>query len=214
MLGCEVSSDAVETALPTLGVEGARELGLVDPAGTGFVASLSLNPVELPDPLGQGASTGAGTPLQWWILSDLDDQLRAGPARPDHVMGVGGATRSLLAQLPLGPHVTLLGGSVLDLGTGCGVVALMLAHALARFDVQRIVATDISERALSFARANARLNGLHGAIEFRQGDLFAPVAGERFDLIASNPPFVITPRSPGDDRARYEYCLLYTSRCV
>ena len=205
LLGCEVSSDALDTALPQLGVEGAGELGLVASTATGFVAALSLNPVELPDPLGQSAGSGAGTSLQWWILSDLDDQLRAGPARPDHVMGVGGATRSLLAQLPLGPHVTLLGGSVLDLGTGCGVVALVLAHALAHLDVQRVVATDISERALGFARANAQLNGLQGAIEFRQGDLFAPVAGQRFDLIASNPPFVITPRVPGDDRARYEY---------
>lgn len=204
LLGCEVSRDALEAALPRLGVEGARELGLVAPGAAGFVAALSLNPVELPDPLGSGASGDTGASLEWWILSDLDDQLRVGPARPDHVMGVGGATRSLIAQLPLGPHMMLLGGSVLDLGTGCGVVALMLAHALASFDPQRIVATDISERALGFARANARLNGLHGQIEFRQGDLFAPVAGERFDLIASNPPFVITPRS-SDDRARYEY---------
>ena len=205
LLGCEVSSDALELALPRRGVEGARKLGLVSAGATGYVAALSLNPVELPDPLGPGASGHAGASLHWWIVSDLDDQLRVGPARPDHVMGVGGATRSLLAQLPLGPHVTLLGGSVLDLGTGCGVVALMLAHALAYLDVQRVVATDISERALSFARANAQLNGLHGAIEFRQGDLFAPVAGERFDLIASNPPFVITPRSSGDDATRYEY---------
>lgn len=205
LLGFEVSPDALDTALPRLGAEGAGELGLIAAGATGFVAALSLNPVELPDPLGPGASGEAGTSLQWWIISDLDDQLRVGPARPDHVMGVGGATRSLLAQLPLGPHVTLLGGSVLDLGTGCGVVALMLAHALAPLDVQRIVATDISERALGFARANARLNGLHGVIEFRQGDLFAPVAGERFGLIASNPPFVITPRSSGDDATRYEY---------
>lgn len=205
LLGCEVSSDALEVALPRLGVEGARELGLVAPGSAGFVAALSLNPVELPDPLGSGTNGDADASLEWWILSDLDDQLRVGPARPDHVMGVGGATRSLIAQLPLGPHMTLLGGSVLDLGTGCGVVALMLAHALASFDPQRIVATDISERALGFARANARLNGLHGRIEFRQGDLFAPVAGERFDLIASNPPFVITPRSSGDHATSYEY---------
>ena len=205
LLGSEVSSGALEVALPQLGVAGARELGLVASTAKGFVAALSLNPVELPDPLGQSAASGTGASLQWWILSDLDDQLRTGPARPDHVMGVGGATRSLLAQLPLGPSTTLVGGSVLDLGTGCGVVAIMLARALGHLDVHRVVATDISERALSFARANAQLNGLHGVIEFRQGDLFAPVAGERFDLIASNPPFVITPRVPGDDRARYEY---------
>ena len=83
-------------------------------------------------------------------------------------------------------------------------------------------------------RFNADLNDL--AIELRPGSLLDPVAGERFDLIVSNPPFVITPRSAGVPLYEYrdaglvgdgavealvrrvgehlEPCLLYTSRCV
>jgi methylase of polypeptide subunit release factors len=82
-------------------------------------------------------------------------------------------------------------GLALDLGTGCGIQALHAArHA------RRVIATDISERALAFARFNAALNlGPEHGISFRLGSLFEPVAGERFDLIVSNPPFVITPRS-------------------
>lgn len=78
--------------------------------------------------------------------------------------------------------------AVLDLGTGCGVQAMYAAtHA------KRVVATDLSRRAAAFARFNFALNGLD--IEAREGSLYEPVAGERFDLIVSNPPFVITPDS-------------------
>lgn len=108
-------------------------------------------------------------------------------------MGVGGATKSLIAQLPPGTV-----SSSLDLGTGCGIVALHLALR------GPVVATDISERALIFARANARLNDLHEVIEFRQGDLFEPVHTDSFELIASNPPFVITPRQ-STSVSQYDY---------
>lgn len=198
LLGDTVAAPDLDAALPSLRATGAESLGLVSGEAHGYRASLSLNPVTLPDPL-------AGTPAaasHWWILSDLDDQLRRGPARPDHVMGVGGATRSLIAQLPLrqGEDPGRI-PSALDLGTGCGIIALFLARA----GVKRIVATDISERALRLANANARLNGYGGEIEFRRGDLFDPVSGERFALIASNPPFVITPRANDATAARYEY---------
>jgi len=177
LLGDRRDAAALDAALPSLGADGALRLGLVDTdeAG-GFGAALSLNPVEVAD-------ARAERPLHWWILSDLDDQLRRGPARADHVMGVGGATRSLIAQAS--PRDAR---RCLDLGTGCGIVAMHLALR------GRVIAADISERALTLARANARLNGVEQRIEFRRGDLFAPVAGERFDLILSNPPFVITPR--------------------
>src|SRR5690606_1607440 len=65
-----------------------------------------------------------------------------------------------------------------------------------------VVATDISERALAYAELNAQLNGVHN-IDFRAGSLFEPVVGEAFDLIVSNPPFVITPRATGVPE--YEY---------
>lgn len=180
-----VTSD-VDRALPTLRSVGAATLGLVAPSTDGrVVAALSLNPVTVQDADVEGGA-------HWWILSDLDDQLRGGPARPDHVMGVGGATRSLIAMLPPGPAARSL-----DLGTGCGVVALHLSLR------GPTVATDISERALTFAEANARLNGVRG-LTFRRGDLYAAVDGEEFDLIASNPPFVISPPTDAD-ASRYEY---------
>ena len=74
---------------------------------------------------------------------------------------------------------------VLDMGTGSGVCALFAArHA------RRVVAVDINAAAVRCASINARLNHLDHRIEFRHGDLFAPVAGERFDLIVFNPPFL------------------------
>lgn len=76
---------------------------------------------------------------------------------------------------------------VLDIGTGSGAIALSLAVE-GRF--RRIVATDLSSEALEIARTNADLVGAVGAVEFRLGALFEPVAGERFDVIVSNPPYI------------------------
>ncbi|WP_416446733.1 methyltransferase [Leucobacter sp. HNU] len=185
LLGEPLRPERIDAALPELGAAGARALGLLAPNGDALAIALSLSPVLANDAIGD-------EPQHWWILSDLDDQLRRGPARNDHVMGVGGATRSLISQAPAQQVERSL-----DLGTGCGIVALHLALR------GPVVATDISERALALARANARLNGLADRIEFRRGDLFAPVAGDRFDLVLSNPPFVITPREPG--APVYEY---------
>ena len=76
---------------------------------------------------------------------------------------------------------------VLDLCTGSGAIALALAKELPEATV---IATDLSPEAVAIARRNAERNGLAGRVEIRQGDLFAPVAGEQFDLIASNPPYI------------------------
>ena len=79
-----------------------------------------------------------------------------------------------------------LGGAsrVLDLCTGSGVLAI----AAARRGAGHVVAVDVSRRAVLAAKLNARLNGVR--LEGRRGDLFAPVARERFDLIVSNPPYL------------------------
>jgi SAM-dependent methyltransferase len=75
----------------------------------------------------------------------------------------------------------------LDLGTGTGLQALRMArHA------QQVVATDVSEHALRFARLNAELNGITN-LELRQGDWLEPVAGERFGLVVCNAPYVVSP---------------------
>jgi release factor glutamine methyltransferase len=82
---------------------------------------------------------------------------------------------------------------IIDVGTGSGAIAVALAHALT---FAEITATDISPAALAVARANAARHGVANRIRFLEGDLLAPVAGEPFDLIVSNPPYV-----PEGDRA-------------
>jgi methylase of polypeptide subunit release factors len=77
----------------------------------------------------------------------------------------------------------------LDVGTGNGIQALLLSrHA------ERVVATDVNERALAFAEFNLALNGADN-VELRSGSLLQPVAGERFACVVSNPPYVISPDS-------------------
>jgi release factor glutamine methyltransferase len=77
--------------------------------------------------------------------------------------------------------------TALDVGTGSGCIALSLAL---EGPFGRVVATDASGGALELARENAVEAGVEGRVEFRQGSLFGPVAGERFDVIVSNPPYV------------------------
>jgi len=79
------------------------------------------------------------------------------------------------------------GASVADLGTGSGAVAVTLACE--REDLF-VVATDLSEAALGQARSNALALGVAARIEFAQGPWYAPLAGRRFDLVVSNPPYV------------------------
>jgi methylase of polypeptide subunit release factors len=79
--------------------------------------------------------------------------------------------------------------ATLDLGTGSGILSL----GAAAFS-DRVVATDLNERAVHCARFNARLNGIEN-VEVLAGDCFSPVEGRRFDLILSNPPFFITPQT-------------------
>ena len=83
------------------------------------------------------------------------------------------------------------GERVLEIGAGLGLAAVLAARAGAR-----VVATDIVAAAVEAIRANAALNGV--AVDARVGDVFVPVAGERFDLVCSNPPQMPTP--PGRER--------------
>ncbi len=108
----------------------------------------------------------------------------AGPSagvHPDQVLGVGAASLTLAAATP-----RALVGRVLDLGTGCGIQAL-----LAEDHARDVVATDSNPRAASYARLAAVLAGVD--LDIREGDLLEPVAGEGFELVVSNPPFVVGP---------------------
>jgi release factor glutamine methyltransferase len=76
---------------------------------------------------------------------------------------------------------------IVDVGTGSGAIAVALARELPE---AAITAIDLSEPALSIARDNALRNGVDRRIRFLCGDLLAPVAGETFDMVVSNPPYV------------------------
>ena len=111
----------------------------------------------------------------------------------DAVMGAGQTTTFMCDASR--PSRRLARG--LDVGCGAGTGALSLAS-----QVDRVIGTDINRRAVALSRINAALNSI-GNVEFREGDMFAPVAGETFDLIISQPPFVSAP--PGLATAAFEF---------
>lgn len=113
---------------------------------------------------------------QLYILSDEMD------APGDPVMGPGATTARLAAAMNVHP-----GASVLDVGCGAGSLAL----AAARRGAASVAGVDLHPRAIETSRINARLNGLDA--EFLEGDLTTPVRDRRFDLVVSQPSFVIRP---------------------
>ena len=189
MLGEPVLATALDAALPRTGAAGAAVIGLVgEPDEAGYVrARVDLRPHEAVDDAGE---------IRWWVASDLGELVTGRALAPDHVLGIGGAGLTLAG---LTPRTRVR--NALDLGCGCGIQTLyLLRHA------EHVVATDISERALAFTAFNAALAGVcvmgdpdagsgggGGRLELLRGSLLEPVAGRRFDLIASNPPFVLTP---------------------
>jgi SAM-dependent methyltransferase len=192
VLGRPVPRRLLDDALPGLGVEGAVRLGLAEASGADahdeVRAVVDLRPYEAVDAAGD---------VTWWLASDLGELQTGERLAGDHVLGAGGASTTL-AQVTMRTPV----GRVLDLGTGCGIQALHAArHA------RHVVATDISTRALAFAALNVALNHVDGAVadvELREGSMLEPAAGELFDLVVSNPPFVITPHA-GSPLPDYEY---------
>jgi protein-L-isoaspartate O-methyltransferase len=171
LLQTTVAGHAVEAALPGL-VDRLVSEGVLDRSVGEVTARLDLRPY-------------ATEQRTLWVVSDLTPGLDGVPQRvgADHVLGISPASTSL-AQLTVREQV----GSSLDLGTGCGVQALHLAaHSGA------VVATDVNPRALATTRFNAALNEVRDRVDVRDGSFFEPVRGERFDLIATNPPFVISP---------------------
>ena len=175
LLGDSLAEDLVAAALP---LSEAQELGLVELVEAEDSAiPISVRPLVhiQPYPVADDVVyVVSDQPLAWSAVDARE------PAA-DHVVGVGGASVTLATLTPR-HHA----GRCLDLGTGCGIQALLLAdHG------DHVVATDRSDRALRMAEMSALLS--RRSLDLRSGSLFEPVAGEEFDLIAANPPFVISP---------------------
>jgi methylase of polypeptide subunit release factors len=165
-LGVPVDVDEAAAALAPLELERLERVGLLVRDGGSVVSSVSIAP--------------SGELL---LASDWEQEDEA-PHRQDQVLGISAPTR-VLANLTVRQHVD----SALDIGTGCGVQALLAAR-----HTRAVTAIDINPRAVEFGQFNVLLNASPN-VEFRQGDLFEPVDGETFDLIVCNPPYVISPET-------------------
>jgi SAM-dependent methyltransferase len=164
-LGIPVPLEELEHALAPLRGDELEELGLVEPAEDGARATVRLVPhMEL-------LLAGNRYP---------DEKPTGAPA--DYVATVT-APSAILASLTVRKPVE----TALDLGTGSGIQAIWAAR-----HCERVVAVDVNPRALNLAAFNARLNGVTN-VDFREGDLFEPAAGERFDLVLCNAPYVVSP---------------------
>jgi len=113
-------------------------------------------------------------------VADLAILVIPGVANPK-LLRTGAFFAEQIDARPLSPAA-----AVLDMGTGSGVCALTAARR-----ARRVVAVDVSPAAVRCARINVLLNRLEERVDVREGDLFAPLAGERFDLVLFNPPFLV-----------------------
>jgi methylase of polypeptide subunit release factors len=156
-----VRTDLVADALP---LDAAIGFGLVETVGEYVRATLQVTPFD---------RSG------WWVVSDWSAPVARGPLPDSHVLGYSGASRTLATLTPRDAVATAA-----DIGTGSGVQALLLTdHA------DRVIATDVDDRALALALRTFALSDVD--VELRKGSLLAPLAGERVDLLVSNPPFII-----------------------
>lgn len=168
LCGHEAGEDAFGGAVAPMDPGAWIRAGLVEADGGVVRACALLTPLASPDGV---------------VVLAADLAVRDGSRpRADYVMGAASSSMTL-------SNITVRrrAESALDLGTGCGVQAVMAASHCGG-----LIATDTNPRALEFTAFNAALNGLRN-IEVRGGSLFEPVGGMMFDLIVSNPPFVISP---------------------
>lgn len=128
------------------------------------------------------ARRAGGEPLAY-ILGEAEFRGRLFQVSPDVL--IPRPETEVLIELALARLSARPAPRVLDLGTGSGIVAISLALEC---PAASVTAVDLSAAALAVARNNA--GRLGAAVEFREGDWFSPLAGERFDLIVSNPPYV------------------------
>ena len=166
VLGGIEDEDDVRQALDGVDVDRLIEQGALARDDRGLRALIDIRP--------HGSDAD-----DYLVVSDQDSLMHPGTVHHEHVLGVGAASASLAQAVIRTPFA-----KALDIGTGCGVQSLHLSQ-----HCDRVVATDTNPRALALAAATARLNGLDW--DLREGSLFEPVSGERFDLIVANPPFVV-----------------------
>ncbi|HEX2047948.1 MAG TPA: methyltransferase [Acidimicrobiales bacterium] len=164
ILGVRVPLEPAGAALAPMGPEWWAERGLVTVAGGEVEGTVQLRCYQ-------------------GLVVAFDFHRRGGAALPpDHVMGISPSSLTLAGLTVRRPS-----RATLDLGTGSGFQAfLAAAHS------DRVVATDRNPRAVEMATFNAGLNGLSN-VDCREGDLFQPVQGDRFELVVSNPPFIVSP---------------------
>jgi len=165
VLDLPVSGEAAERALAPLTLKRLEQLGVLEANGGEVQPRIRLVPHDE-------------------ILIASDRRLASDLEQPHHVAGVHGPSLTL-SQLTVRRPVA----RTLDMGTGSGVQAILASR-----HSDHVVATDLNERALNFAAFNAVLNGIEN-VEFRSGSFFEPVASERFDLVTTNPPYVISPET-------------------
>ncbi len=163
ILDSDVEEDRVDTALGGSALDALGALRLVEREGGVVRATARLVPHE-----------------DLVIASDRPDR----EGRRDHVPGMQRPS-ALLSHLTVRSPVS----NALDVGTGCGIQAILASR-----HSERVVAADVSERALAFAGLNVALNGIEN-VELRRGSYLEPVRGERYDLVVANPPYVVSPES-------------------
>jgi predicted RNA methylase len=165
LAGVPVPLDAFGRAAQPMDPADWAGLGLVDIHGQTVQRAVVLKPCE-------------------GLIIAYDCTLPDGSQRYDHVLGLTGSTVTF-SKAMIRPRVA----STLDLGTGSGFLALLAAR-----HSQRVLASDLNPRAVGMTRFNALLNGVEN-VEAVEGDLFEPAHDDRFDLIACNPPFVVSPEN-------------------
>lgn len=181
ILADPISRDFAETIFDNLTLAGAVALNIVEITDDQrVVATVDISAY---------ATDHAG---DLWVVSDQTALQLGQPLPADHILGVGKASVTLVEITPRTKIATAL-----DIGTGCGIQAMyLLTHA------EHVTITDVSQRALDFAVVNIMLNApqldvdpqrLTDRVTVLAGNMLEPVDGQQFDLVATNPPFVIAP---------------------
>ena len=170
---------AIRLLLLQLPVPEADATGALGDDGVGALASLGL--VERS--AGTVQPLGRIMPVEGLLLAC--DTFPRGAEDPPGYVAAFTPTASWCASLTPRRHAR----RALDVGTGNGAQALFAAR-----HSDHVVATDVNPRALAYTNLNAGLNGFDH-VETRLGSLFAPVAGETFDLVTCNAPYVISPET-------------------